>query len=224
MLIMGVVLILTNGCKKTDENEENTNPTPTTVTDVDGNIYHFVTIGTQVWMVENLKVTHYRNGDAIPNITDNYDWGIQTSGTYANYNNNGNYVDTYGRLYNFYAACDYRKIAPVGWHVPTYDDWLILVNYLGDSVAGSKLKEAGLYHWLTPNNYATNESGFTALPGGFRGGDGNYYNLTTFGIWWSNTEHNSSYAWRFKLEYGSPTVSLGNVTKNNGYSIRCIKD
>jgi uncharacterized protein (TIGR02145 family) len=138
-----------------------------TVTDIDGNIYHTVTIGTQVWMVENLKTTKYRNGDPIPNVTGNA-WAALTTGAYCWYNNDAaTYKATYGALYNWYAVADSRNIAPTGWHVPTDAEWTTLTTFLGgESVAGGKLKETGTNHWTSPNTGATNETGFTALPGG----------------------------------------------------------
>lgn len=140
---------------------------PPTVTDYDGNVYQTVLIGDQCWMMENLKVTHYRNGDPIPHVTDGVTWGNLTSGAYCNYNNDEGNVATYGRLYNWYAVDDSRNIAPAGWHVPSDAEWQTLVDYLGgDAVAGGKMKEAGTTHWASPNTGATNESGFTALPGG----------------------------------------------------------
>lgn len=150
------------------------------VIDIDGNVYQIVTIGTQVWMAENLKVTHYRNGDVIPNVTDGPTWAGLTTGAYCEYDNNVASVATYGRLYNWYAAVDTRNIAPDGWHVPSDEEWKQLETYLGMSQAeadaiglrgsdeGGMLKETGTSHWDSPNTGATNESGFTALPGGHR--------------------------------------------------------
>src|SRR5665647_3709784 len=138
VLLAGLLFPLLNNCKK----EATTDPDQTsgTVTDIDGNVYHTVTIGTQVWMVENLKTTKYRNGDPIPNVTDNIAWGALTTGAYCNYNNDTNNSITYGRLYNWYAANN-RNIAPSGWHVPTVAEWTILITYVGGkSVGGDKLK------------------------------------------------------------------------------------
>jgi uncharacterized protein (TIGR02145 family) len=139
-------------------------PCAGTVTDIDGNVYQTVTIGTQVWMKENLKVTHYRNGEAIPNVTDGNVWGALTTGAYCEYNNDVNNVATYGRLYISYAVADNRNIAPTGWHVPSDAEWKQLEMTLGmsqaqaDSVGwhgapvGGKLKEAGTTHWLAPQH------------------------------------------------------------------------
>lgn len=152
-----------------------------TVTDIDGNIYQTIKIGTQWWMAENLKVTHYRNGDSIPNVTDETAWSNLTTGAYGNYNNDDDISNTYANLYNWYAVNDSRNIAPIGWHIPTDAEWQTLVDYLGgESVAGSKMKETGTEHWRSPNVGTTNESGFSALPGDYRGISGKYYSVGEF--------------------------------------------
>jgi len=196
-----------------------------TVTDIDGNVYQIVTIGTQVWMAENLEVTHYRNGDAIPNITDNTEWEGLTTGAYCNYNNDEGYVSTYGRLYNWYAVGDGRNIAPDGWHVPTHAEWQTLVDYLGGyAVAGGKLKETGTTHWLSPNTGATNESGFSGLPGGYRYFDGNYYGMNFIAYFWSSTEYSGNYAWSRFLGSNVSEVYYYERDKPHGFSVRCVKD
>ena len=160
-----------------------------TVTDIDGNLYYAVIIGSQCWMAENLKTTKYRNGDAIPNVTDNTTWSALITGALCNYNNDANNMTTYGRLYNWYAVSDSRNIAPVGWHVPTDVELTTLTDYLGGlSIAGNKLKEPGTTHWASPNTGAVNETGFTALPGGYRVSSGSFSNLGNNGYWWSSTE------------------------------------
>ncbi len=196
-----------------------------TVTDIDGNVYQTVTIGTQVWMAENLKVTRYRNGDAIPNVTDGGTWGGLTTGAYCSYNNDEDNVATYGRLYNWYAAVDARNIAPVGWHVPNDADWQTLVDYLGGGgVAGGKMKETGTTHWLSPNTGATNESGFSALPGGSRGDNGFYYSIGSAALFWSSTEYSSSYARSRHLLHAYSEVYQDNDDKGVGISVRGVKD
>ncbi len=195
-----------------------------TVTDIDGNVYHTVTIGTQVWMVENLKVTKYRNGDPIPNITDGTQWNNLTAGAYCSYDNNAANVSTYGQLYNWYAVNDSRNICPAGWHVPTDAEWTTLTTFLGgESVAGGKMKEAGSAHWALPNTGATNESGFTALPGGWRGYDKLFHDLLYTGYWWSATQSSSS-AWERQLYQGTQTVDRLYLNQYLGISVRCIKD
>ena len=200
-----------------------------TVTDIDGNIYETIQIGDQEWMAENLKVTHYRDGTAITNVTDNAPWVALTTEAYCIYNNNvSNEVDTYGALYNWYAVADSRNIAPEGWHVPTDAEWQVLVDYLGgDAVAGGKMKEAGTTHWLDPNMGATNESGFTALPGGYRWKtDGTYRGMGIGGYFWSATEYDSVSAWSRNLGYHGPNVNRpgSNTNKMYGWSVRLLRD
>ncbi|MFA4907162.1 MAG: FISUMP domain-containing protein [archaeon] len=196
-----------------------------TVTDIDGNTYQTVKIGNQWWMAENLKVTHYRNGEAIPNVTDNTAWTGLTSGAYCDYDNNATNADTYGRLYNWYAVDDSRNIAPTGWHVPTDAEWQTLVDYLGgDAVAGGKMKEMGTTHWYSPNTGATNESGFSALPGGCRGDSGTDYDVGHHGTWWSATERDSDSAWYRSLSYNNSDVYRYYYREQNGFSVRCVGD
>jgi uncharacterized protein (TIGR02145 family) len=197
----------------------------TTVTDIDGNVYQTVTIGTQVWMAENLKVTHYRNGDAIPNVTDGTTWAGLTTGAHCEYNNDVNNVAAYGRLYNWYAAGDSRSIAPTGWHVASDAEWQTLVDYLGGStVAGWKMKEAGTAHWLPPNS-GTNECGFSALPGGYRGSNNAVFgDLGNYACFWTSTTISSSYAWYRSISYDYSEVSHYDSRKFYGFSVRCVKD
>jgi uncharacterized protein (TIGR02145 family) len=196
-----------------------------TVTDIDCNVYQTVKIGEQVWMAENLKVTHYRNGDPIPNVTDNTEWAGLSTGAYCEYNNDINNVAIYGRLYNWYAVDDSRNIAPAGWHVPNNTEWQILVDYLGGgAVAGGKMKEAGTTHWQNPNTGATNESGFSALPGGYRRNDSPYLYLGHFALFWSSTESFGGGAWSRNLDYQYSDIGYNNPNKRHGFSIRCVKD
>jgi len=207
-----------------------------TVTDIDGNVYQTVTIGTQEWMAENLKVTHYRNGDPIPHVTDAATWEGLTSGAYCEYDNDGGNVATYGRLYNWYAVDDSRNIAPEGWHVPTDEEWKQLEMYLGMSQSeaddagwrgtdeGGKLKESGTTHWASPNTGATNESGFTALPGGYRFGSGYFDGMGYLAGFWSSTEGSSSNAWYRGLGYDDAQVYRGYHYEHYGFSVRCVRD
>jgi len=174
-------------------------------------------------MAENLKVTHYRNGDAIPNVTDKTEWNRGT-GAYCNYAYNANNATTYGRLYNWYAVDDSRNIAPEGWHVPTDAEWQTLVDYLGGSnVAGGKMKEIGTTHWNSPNSGATNESGFSALPGGLNY-DGYCSEIGNGAGFWAPTESYSGYAWSRYLGYGGSDVSRFSYDKQGGFSVRCVRD
>ncbi len=205
--------------------QKTTDKTTGPVTDIDGNVYQTVTIGTQVWMKENLKVTHYRNGEAIPNVTDSTDWEALTTGAYCEYNNDVNNVATYGRLYNWYAVSDSRNIAPAGWHVPTDADWQTLIDFLeGDAVAGGEMKEAGFVHWVSPNTGATNGSGFSLLPGGYRSGSGDYDSLGQRAYFWSSTEDLSESAWCRHLGYDYSVVGRSHANKALGFSVYCVKD
>ena len=194
--------------------------------DIDGNEYATVIIGNQVWMSENLKVTKYRDGTAIPTGLSNSEWENTTSGAYAVYDNNETHADTYGYLYNWYAVDDSRNIAPDGWHVPTDDEWTTLTDYLGGtSVAGGKMKETGTSHWNSPNTGATNESGFTAFPGGYRSSSsGSYLGIGSYGCFWSSSEGSSNGAWGRILGYGSSGVGRDNYYKTHGFSVRCVRD
>ena len=195
------------------------------VTDYDGNVYDVVTIGSQRWLKQNLNVTHYRNGDAIQNVTNNSAWVNLTTGAYCNYYNDESYSTTYGRLYNWYTVVDSRNLCPTGWHVPSHEELTTLTTYLGgSSIAGNNLREVGTSHWCSPNWGATNESGFTALPAGLRSDyDGAYSCMTLFGWWWSSTDSNND-AWDLTLHFNTnDAVSDGNH-KGDGFSVRCIKD
>ncbi len=196
-----------------------------TVTDIDGNVYHTIQVGNQLWIMENLKVTHYRNGDSIPEVTDNSTWAGLSTGAWCNNNNDAGNGAIYGHLYNWYTVNDSRIIAPEGWHVPTDDDWQILVDYLGgSSVAGGKMKETGTTHWNSPNTGATNESGFTALPGGWRYGSNGYFTyIGSSARFWSSSEFNSSSAWRRILDYDYSGVERHYSDKKFGSSIRCVR-
>lgn len=196
------------------------------VTDIDGNVYKTIKIGTQRWMAENLKTKKYRNGDPIPNIIEISAWKSLNTGAYC-WNNNDATSNkaNYGALYNWYAVADGRNIAPIGWHVPTDDDWTTLTTYLqGGNIAGGKLKETGFKHWSNPNIGATNSSGFSALPGGYRGGSGAFYDVGSGGIWWSSKARDANNAWGRYLRYGEAKITRDSGGKKYGFSIRCIKD
>jgi uncharacterized protein (TIGR02145 family) len=195
------------------------------INDIDGNSYHTVTIGTQVWMVENLKTTRYSNGEPIPNITDANQWSNLTSGAFSNYNNDESIALEYGRLYNYYTVIDNRNLCPTGWHVPANDDWITLTTYLGgESVAGGKLKETGTNHWKSPNTGATNETGFTALPGGHRSNSGNFNDIGDDGYWWSSTGDGTNNAWNRDIDYNTSDMFRDDAGTNRGFSVRCLQD
>jgi uncharacterized protein (TIGR02145 family) len=200
-----------------------------TVIDIDGNVYDTIHIGTQVWTRPNLKVTHYRNGDVIPYVSGDGDWCNLTTGAYCNYNNDSANGAEYGRLYNWYAVQDPRNVAPVGWHVPTFEDWDTLQIFLGyDLVAGGKLKEMGTVHWMSPNVGASDEYDFTALPGGQRT-DSMYgcvfSEIYQQGYWWSSSEMDTVYPWGVNISYNSEGMTnWAASTRKAGFSIRLISD
>jgi uncharacterized protein (TIGR02145 family) len=223
--ILGVSLLISGGCKKKDD-DSGENPVPAaTVKDIDGNIYHTVTIGTQVWMLENLRTTKYRNGQPIPNVTDNFQWMNLATGAYCMYNNDFSLASTYGLLYNWFAVSASGNLCPTGWHVPTEEDWQTLETYLGGSgLAGGKLKETGTVHWKFPNTDATNQTGFTALPGGLRTIQGDFLGLEANGAWWSSSEKSLHTAWSRTMYYQYSVLEDYDDGKESGFSIRCIKD
>jgi uncharacterized protein (TIGR02145 family) len=203
-------------------------PSATSVTDIDGNVYAIVTIGTQTWMKENLKVTHYRNGDPIPTGLSGAAWGATTSGAIAIYNNDAANNAVYGNLYNWYAAVDTRNIAPPGWHVPSEDERTTLFYGTpgGWDLSGGELKESGTTHWNAPNTGATNASGFTGLPAGNRMDTGDYLNMGDGGYWWTTTDEGpgSTDAEAMGLFTNNVYAAQISGSKLVGCSIRCIKD
>ncbi|MDD2889614.1 MAG: fibrobacter succinogenes major paralogous domain-containing protein [bacterium] len=194
-------------------------------TDKDGTAYKTIKIGNQEWMSENLNVEHYRNGDLIPQVQDADEWAKLTTGAWCYYENNSENGKTYGKLYNWYAVNDSRGLAPAGWHVPSDSEWTILTNYLGgDSLAGGKMKASDTTYWKSPNTGSTNESGFSALPGGCRGSSGKFYDMGNYAFWWSTAEVNAENAWNRHLSYISADVSRYYGSKICGYTIRCVKN
>jgi len=196
-----------------------------TVTDIDGNVYHTVTIGTQVWMAENLKTTRYNDGTAIPFVTDSIAWSHLTTPGYCWFNNDSaTYGNTYGALYNWYTV-NTGKLAPTGWHVPTDSEWTVLTSYLGgDSVAGGKLKDTGTTYWQSPNTGATNTSGFTALPAGGRLANGTFFDIGTYSFWWSSTAYDVIYSWYRIMLFSAANVSSNNFYNTSACSVRCVRD
>ena len=228
--ISGVILLILSiltvySCKKGDA-------PPLTLkagqfTDIDHNVYNTITIGTQVWMKENLKTTRYNDGTTIPLVTDSASWATLWAPGYCWYNNDTvTYKATYGAQYNWYTV-NTGKLCPKGWHVPSDAEWTVLIDYLGgEDVAGGKLKETGTTHWDIPNEGATNESGFTALPGGDRGYLGTYEEIGQSGSWWCSTQnrYNTDFALFRFMHYGLSGVICLNYYLNNACSVRCVKD
>jgi len=238
LVLVGVFLVFTSSCEKDDGSSMGNstsgkttavfNPDVNygTMTDQDGNVYKTVTIGTQTWMAENLRTTKYNDGTSIPNVTVDDEWTGLTTGAYCNYNNTSktDTIATYGRLYNWHAV-NTGKLAPSGWHVPSDAEWTTLTNHLGnESVAGVKMKEAGTTHWKHPNTGATNETGFTALPGGFRTSNGTFREIGYYGLWWSATEFSAVSAWFRKMDYYYSSVFRYYDDKEVGFSVRCLRD
>jgi len=224
-VVIEVNCILTPGCWDGE-------PVCEGVEDTDGNCYETIQIGDQLWMAENLKVTHYNNGDEIAHPS-NEDFGSFDEGQYSVYDNDPSNADIYGNLYNFAAVDDDRGVCPDGFHVPSDGEWTILTDFIapegieswGNSIAGGKMKESGTEHWYSPNTGATNESGFTCLPAGYRNdSNGGYGALGSYGYFWSSSESNSSSAWARELSYNYSDVIRGSTSKQSGFSIRCSGD
>jgi len=237
-IITVLFLLLSTSCKKDDVNATNQtngktsavfNPNLTygTMTDQDGNVYKTIHINAQTWMAENLRTTKYRNGDPIPKIVDSTAWSSLNTGAYCNYENTENIdtIATYGRLYNWYAISDSRNIAPKGWHVATNSEWKRLILLLSrEGLAGTKLKEAGNFHWYG-NEKATNESGLTILPSGIRSpSSGEFCCMGVRSILWSGTQSDDSYAWVLSLNSYSDSCKRISLHVNYGFAIRCVKD
>lgn len=227
-----IIVVLLAACKKEQQapvfshqviNQQNQ---PYSVTDIDGNIYTAVKIGTQIWTVQNLRTRHYRNGDSIPRVKTNAEWNSLNTGAFCNFDNNPANVVTYGRLYNWYAVTDPRCIAPKGWHVPSIEEWRILVDYLGGvEEAGGHLKEAGTTHWFSPNTSADNSSGFTALPNGYRYPWGEFLNLGNVGPIWSRSENETGHPWQIAMYSWLQSVNLDdNEDKREALAVRLVKD
>lgn len=226
----------TNG-QETNYGNEITFTTPARLVDIDGNEYPTVQIGTQTWMKTNLKTTRYRDGSSIPTGLSDSQWQSTTSGAYAIYGNNAANDATYGKLYNWYAVADPRGLCPAGWHVPTDAEWKTLETQLGMPASeldqtgwrggtqnvGGKLKAVSSL-WLSPNTGATDESGFSGLPGGFRNNIGYYYNIGDYGYWWSSSETSSTNAWNRSLisYFGNSNRDISD--KPSGFSVRCLRD
>jgi uncharacterized protein (TIGR02145 family) len=203
------------------------------VTDIDGNIYKTIVINGTVWMAENLKTTRYANGDLIPNVTGNAQWLALTSGAWSYYLNNNTYNNTYGKLYNWYAISNIKNICPQGWHVPRISQFDSMITYLGGyTIAGGKLKSTGTTNWISPNIGATNISGFSGLPGGYRSnidGGGDFYKLGYDG-WFALITPTNTEALRNLLNANTNinvTTSFGyynHFNSTTGVSCRCVKN
>jgi uncharacterized protein (TIGR02145 family) len=202
--------------------------TPSTITDYDNNVYETVKIGSQLWMAKNLRTTHYLNGDLLETTNPaTLDISSQNSPKYQ-WSNGGtdDNNQVYGKLYTWYAIMDSRKICPIGWHVPSDSEWTTMETTLGGySSGGSKLKESGNSHWISPyNTDATDESCFSGLPGGYRDMNGSFFLIQNEAYIWSSTESETAKSWARTLNGGTPAISRLGVLKSRGLSVRCIKD
>jgi uncharacterized protein (TIGR02145 family) len=194
------------------------------VIDVDGNVYATVVIGTQTWMAENLKTSKFADGSVIPNV-NNGDWMFLSTPAWCNYDNSAENDITYGKLYNWYTVADPRNLCPAGWHVPSDAEWTTLTTFLGGtSAAGGKMKTTS--GWDAPNTAATNESGFSGLPGGYRNRNtGSFLSVGGSGNWWSSSETTlTPFALYRKLIYTNGNAGWSTSEKPNGFSVRCLRD
>jgi uncharacterized protein (TIGR02145 family) len=220
-LIMASVLPLVIGCGK---NPTQPLPKTGTMSDIDGNVYHYVTIGTQTWMAENLKTTRLNDGTTIPLVTVDTLWAALTTPGFCWYNDSDSYKATYGALYNWYAV-NTGKLAPKGWHVPTDSEWTVLTTFLGGTkVAGGKLKDTGTAYWDSPNTGATDEYGFKALPGGCRIFLGSFWYAGTFCYLWSATAYDSTSAWDRVPVNNDTYVGVYFNLYQYGIGVRCVRD
>ena len=190
------------------------------VTDIDGNYYPTIQIGAQTWMAGNLRTTRYNDGTVIPHVTDNAAWQGLTTGAWAYYNHDENHNSIYGKLYNWYAAIT-GKLCPQGWHIPTRAEFNHLADYLGTS-AGGKMKS--IIGWNSPNTGATNESGFSGLPGGTRAADGSFAEIGNAGYWWTTTDLDGSNSWLRTLNFNNNGFNNNGLHRKRGLSCRCVKD
>ena len=200
--------------------------------DIDGNEYNFKRIGNQIWMTENLKTARYSNGDNIA-TTDPFNLNISQESNLSYqwvYGGNLENLTPYGRLYTWYAVNDPRNVCPIGWHVPTDSDMTLLENFLGgNNVAGGKLKETGNNHWLDPNTGATNSSGFTAVPGGYRSHSGGNtisgaQTIGSYAFYWTTTSNDSQYAISRRIMFDDMASNVHVTEKQDGVSVRCLKN
>jgi uncharacterized protein (TIGR02145 family) len=218
-------LTLNFGCKKDKPGEIKITFNPGAGVTFDGYNYRTIILGNgQEWMAENLRTETYANGDSIPNITDSSQWANLNTGAWVHNNNDSQYENPYGKLYNWYTIADSRNVCPNGWHVPTDAEWTVLSNYLGgDAVAGGKMKSTETQYWQSPNTDASDESGFSGLPGGIRG-NGGVIPVGTSGHWWSSTEFGTNVAFSNSLYYRIGNLVRSGNPKTNGFSVRCLRD
>jgi len=205
-------------------NVHNPDLTYGSMTDQEGNVYKTIVIGTQEWMAENLNTAMYRNGDLIVSGLDDLNWESANFGAWAYYNGNQEYGCPYGKFYNWYACADPRGLCPIGWHLPTDEEWTTLTNFLGgETAAGGKMKTTGVQYWFSPNTDATNESGFSGQQAGLRSSNGVFVN-NGFGYWWSSTGSSLNRAWYRYLFSSYGGIARNDFILNYGISVRCLRD
>jgi uncharacterized protein (TIGR02145 family) len=216
--ILVIVLLFSPGCRKEDK-------PGVPLSDIEGNTYKTVKIGNQVWMAENLKTTILNDGTDVSLITDADAWGNLSTPGFCWYNNDGaSFKNIYGALYNGYTI-NTGKLCPAGWHVPEKEEWLVLRDFLGDSLkGGGKLKETGTAHWLSPNKGADNSSGLTALGAGIRYFEGTFASVLSYTCIWSATQVANDDEWYTGLYFNDSAFSIDHRNKKNGFSVRCLKD
>jgi uncharacterized protein (TIGR02145 family) len=214
----------------TPENEEVPVPADTssqalTITDIDGNVYNTVKIGDRIWMKENLRTTRFNDGTPIKLVTDSTAWASMRTPAYCWYNNDPeSYKDLYGALYNGFTASS-SKICPQYWHVPGDAEWTALTQLLGgEKIAGGKLKESGYDYWVSPNVAASNETGFSGIPGGVRYSDGIFHDFGFGSYYWTSTESSAGRYWFRYMDYEYSDLFRFNNTGSIGFSIRCVRD
>jgi uncharacterized protein (TIGR02145 family) len=201
-----------------------------TVSDVDGHKYRIIRIGNTYWLRSNLCVTKYRTGEAIPVVTADNQWKTLTTGGICSYEISGENAQRYGLLYNKYAVDNAKGICPEGWHVPSYHEWMQLADLIGgSSVAGGRLKsrgtiEGGTGLWYAPNSGATDSTGFSGLPGGYRINYGTFYSLGNVAFFWSSSDSTATVGWNVILDANNTELQRNFNLKTNGFSVRCTKD
>ncbi len=216
IIIVAITTIIIS-CSKDD--------TPEPVKDIDGNVYKTVRIGTQIWMAENLKTTKFNDGTSITEVVSKETWTNLSAEGYCWYDNDAEtYKDTYGALYNGFTVSA-GELCPAGWHIPVREDWQKLMEFLSDTIdGGNSLKIKGSQHWPPSDNSADNSTGFSALPSGIRYFEGTFSSVNSFTSFWSGTETGQKMLWYISLYSGNSGVSLRQISKKYGFSVRCVKD
>ena len=223
-IVLGLLMVFVLGCTKDGKTNDTVSDLPS------------VTIGTQIWTIKNLDVATYSDGTPITQVTDPTLWKNLTTGAWCYYNNDAALGSIYGKLYNWYAVVGIwneasktdetqrKKLAPKGYHIPSDGEWGTLTGFLGEGFAGDMMKETGIVHWNSPNQYATNSSGFTGLPGGGCYESGTFGNIGITGNWWSSSSYNLKAGWPRTLYYNISYANSYGANKSIGMSVRCLKD